>query len=207
MNRRADPSKADGVIEDTQHTTWDSNLFGPNGYVGTWYLAALRAAEEMARRKGDIALADRYHALYESGQRFMLANLWNGEYFIHLPPKQLPAVSLSTPSIEYGNGCLSNQLVGQTWASNWALASSIHTIGSSPTLQNIYRYNWTPDVAYDKAYPNVGPRHKEYPKIRLFALPGEPGLFECTWPHGNPPAIPVFTMPRYLRAPSIRWPH
>ena len=22
-------------------------------------------------------------------------------------------------------------------------------------------------------------------------MPGEPGLFECTWPHGNPPAIPV----------------
>ena len=59
VNRRADLSKADGVIEDTQHTTWDSNLFGPNGYVGTWYLAALR------RRRGN-GPAERRHMRWQT---------------------------------------------------------------------------------------------------------------------------------------------
>jgi hypothetical protein len=58
-------------------------------------------------------------------------------------------------------------------------------------LRSIFHYNWTPDVAYDPAYPDVGPRHQAYPKIRLFALPGEAALFECTWPHGQPPAMPI----------------
>ena len=143
VHRRADLSKADGIIEDAQHTTWDSNLFGPNGYVGTWYLAALRAAEEMARRKGDTALADRYRALYENGRRFMLANLWSGEYFVHIPPRQLPTESLITPPIEYGNGCLSNQLVGQTWALQSGLGELYPHDRILKTLRSIYHYNWT----------------------------------------------------------------
>jgi uncharacterized protein (DUF608 family) len=191
VNRRADLSKADGVIEDVQHTTWDSNFVGPNGYVETWYLAALRAAEEMARRKADNAQANRYRALYESGRRFMLASLWNGDYFVHMPPKGRPTVALATPVIEYRNGCLSNQLVGQAWALQLGLGELYPHDRIVTTLRSIYRYNWTPDVAFDKAYPDVGPRHKEYPKIRQFALPGEAGLFECTWPHGDPPSIPV----------------
>ena len=43
----------DGIIEDKQHTTWDMDLFGPNSYMGTYYLAALRAGEEMARIQGE----------------------------------------------------------------------------------------------------------------------------------------------------------
>lgn len=191
VNRRADPSKADGVIEDVQHTTWDSNFCGPNGYIETWYLAALRAAEEMARRKGDNVQAERYRALYDSGRRFVLAKLWNGEYFTQLPPKQYPAERMMTPWIEYGNGCLSNQLGGQTFASQLGLGELYPHEAITATLGNIYRYNWTPDVAYDKNYPNIGPRHKDYPTITLYALPGEAGLFECTWPHGNPPGAPV----------------
>ena len=191
INRRADLSQADGVIEDTQHTTWDSNLHGPNSYIETWYLAALRAAEEMARLKKENILADRYRNLYESGRTFTLGNLWNGEYFTHIQPGKLPIEPSLTPSIEYGNGCLSNQLVGQAWASQLGLGELYPHDMIVSTLRSIFHYNWTPDVGYDKAYPEVGPRHKEYPKIRLFALSGEPGLFECTWPHGNPPANPL----------------
>ena len=178
----------DGIIEDQQHTTWDTDLFGPNSYIGTFYLAALRAGEEMARLEGESALADRYRRLYDSGRRFILDKLWNGEYFIQLPPKEVPNPATT---IEYGSGCLSHQLAGQTWAHQVDLGHLYPPDQIVTTLQSIYRYNWTPDVAFDPAYPNVGPRHKEYPRITLFALPGEAGLFECTWPKGNPPAIPV----------------
>lgn len=191
LDRRADPSKADGIIEDSQHTTWDSNLFGANGYVGTWYLAALRAAEEMAKRQGEDALARRYRGLHDAGRAHILEHLWNGEYFVHTPVEQRQTLSSMTPAIEYGDGCLSNQLLGQTWATQLGLGSLYPHDRIATTLRSIFRYNWTPDVAHDKAYPNVGPRHEEYPNIRLFALSKEAGLFECTWPRGKPTTIPV----------------
>lgn len=179
---------ADGVLEDQQHTTWDMDLFGPNSYVGTYYLAALRAGEEMARVQGEESLATRYHEIFERGRRFALERLWNGEYFIHLPPRETPNPATT---IAYGTGCLSHQLAGQTWAYQVGLGRLYPQDQVVRALQSVYRYNWTPDVADDPAYPNIGPRHPEYPRIRRFALPGEGGLFECTWPKGDPPAIPI----------------
>lgn len=39
----------DGVMEGCQHNTMDVEYYGPNPQMGTWYLGALRAMEEMAR--------------------------------------------------------------------------------------------------------------------------------------------------------------
>ena len=46
----------------------------------------VRAAEEMARLKGETALAARYHAIFESGKAWMNERMWNGEYYVHLYP-------------------------------------------------------------------------------------------------------------------------
>ena len=178
----------DGVIEDKQHCTWDSNLYGANSYITTLYLAALRAAEEMARLEAEPQLAARYRRLYESGRRFALKNLWNGEYYIHLIPEAEPGPS-PTGTIEYGNGCLSDQLLGQTLADQLNLGHIYPQDKVAKTLQSIYRYNWAPDVGYDKNYPNIGPR----PAARLFAQPGEAGLFNLTWPNGDWPKNPIGT--------------
>ncbi|MGB2863317.1 MAG: GH116 family glycosyl-hydrolase, partial [Sedimentisphaerales bacterium] len=43
----------DGLIEASQHNTYDINFEGPNTFVGSLYLAALRAGEEMAKDMGD----------------------------------------------------------------------------------------------------------------------------------------------------------
>jgi len=67
-----------GVLEDLQ-TFWDPMWYGPNPYNNTLYLAALRAAEEMARLKGETALADRYRAIHENGRDWMNERMWNGE--------------------------------------------------------------------------------------------------------------------------------
>ncbi len=49
----------DGVMEGVQHNTYDVEFFGPNPLCGVWYLAALRAAEEMARAMDDSAFRRR----------------------------------------------------------------------------------------------------------------------------------------------------
>ena len=40
----------DGLIEGRQHQTYDQDYYGANTMVGSLYLGALRAAEEMAAR-------------------------------------------------------------------------------------------------------------------------------------------------------------
>ena len=49
----------DGVMEGCQHNTMDVEYFGPNPEIGGWYLAALRAAEEMAAYLGETDLRRR----------------------------------------------------------------------------------------------------------------------------------------------------
>ncbi|MCS7311263.1 MAG: glycoside hydrolase family 116 protein, partial [Armatimonadetes bacterium] len=43
----------DGVMEGVQHNTYDIEFHGPNTMMGSFYLGALRAAEEMARYLGE----------------------------------------------------------------------------------------------------------------------------------------------------------
>ena len=114
--------------------------------------------------------------------------------------------SLGTPPIEYGNGCLSNQLVGQTWASQLDLGELYPHDQIVTTLRSIYHYNWTPDVAYDKNYPNVGPRHKEYPTILSSPCRAKRGCSNVPGPTVIRPPFRFYTTPWYLRGPSSKWP-
>ena len=65
----------DGVMEGVQHNTYDVEFYGPNPLCGIYYLGALRAAEEMARAVGDDAPAGEYRRVFESGRRWIDANL------------------------------------------------------------------------------------------------------------------------------------
>ena len=115
----------DGVMEGVQHNTYDVEFYGPNPLCGIYYLGALRAGEEMARAVGDSASADEYRRLFESGSKWIDANLFNGEYYIQQvvgrPKDQIAASLRSTmgsedtenPQYQVGDGCLVDQLVGQ----------------------------------------------------------------------------------------------
>jgi uncharacterized protein (DUF608 family) len=157
----------DGLIENSQHNTFDINFEGPNTFVGSLYLAALRAGEEMALEVGDTALAQRLHNIFVSGSKKTLERLWNGEYFVQ-------EVDLEKhPDFQYAEGCLSDQLFGQGWAHLLGLGYLYPRENVRRTLESIWRYNWTPDIA---------PYNSKYKPERWFIAPGEAGLFTCTWP-------------------------
>src|SRR5205823_7849152 len=81
----------DGLIEGTQHNTYDINLEGANTFVGSLYLAALRAGEEMARLVGDLDFARDLHAIFENGKRLSDRELWSGEYYVqHVDLQKYP---------------------------------------------------------------------------------------------------------------------
>jgi len=157
----------DGLIENSQHNTFDINFEGPNTFVGSLYLAALRAGEEMAREMGDEDFAKRCRKIFESGSRLSVERLWDGEYFIEV-------VDLAKhPKHQYEKGCLSDQLFGQGWAEQLGLGYIYPAENVKKALQSIWMYNWA---------PNIGPYNVDHKPERWFAREGEPGLFTCTWP-------------------------
>ena len=162
----------DGLIEDSQHNTYDINFFGPNPMIGSLYLAALRAGEEMAKIMGDGDFAAQCRKVFESGQKESIKQLWNGEYFIQIVDWK------EHPQYQYGDGCLSDQLFGQGWAHQVGLGYIYPTENVKKTMESVYKYNWTPDV---------GPYNEEYRPERWFAREGDAGLFTCTWPRSEHP--------------------
>jgi non-lysosomal glucosylceramidase len=157
----------DGLIQGKQHNTYDIDFYGPNTMVGSLYLAALRAGEEMAREMGQHDFAALCRQIFERGSRVQVERLFNGEYFIQ-------EVDLAKhPKFQYADGCLADQLFGQGWAHQVGLGYIYPREIVVKTLQSIWKYNWAPDI---------GPQNKAHPPERWFADPGEAGLFICTWP-------------------------
>jgi uncharacterized protein (DUF608 family) len=157
----------DGLIENSQHNTYDINFEGANTFVGSLYLAALRAGEEMAKEMGDEDFAGRCRKIFESGRRLTVERLWDGEYFIELVDLQ------KHPKDQYATGCLSDQLFGQGWAHQLGLGYIYPAENVKKALEYVWKYNWAPDV---------GPHNDKFKPERWFAHPGEAGLLTCTWP-------------------------
>ncbi|MCA8952468.1 MAG: hypothetical protein KDE27_23355 [Planctomycetes bacterium] len=170
---REDGAEPDGLLEGRQHNTYDIDFFGGNTMVGSLYLGALRAGAAMARRIGDAAFAAQCEALAERGSERTMQTLWNGEYFV----QSMPAAHADA-RFQYGNGCLSDQLLGQWFADQVGLGHLYPQEAVRGALRSIWRYNWAPDI---------GPQAKAHRPERDFAKPGEAGLFTCTWPKDQHP--------------------
>ena len=166
----AQDADADGLIENTQHNTYDINYEGPNTFVGALYLAALRAGEEMAREVGDDEFAERCRTIFESGRQRTQERLWDGEYFF----QEVDLVK--HPRHQYAGGCLSDQLFGQGWAHQVNLGYLYSPEMVRSALQAVWKYNWAPDVQ---------PYNEAYKPLRWFITPGQAGLLICTWPKSD----------------------
>ncbi len=156
-----------GLIEGRQSNTYDISFMGPNTYVGSLYLTALRAAEEMALIMDDSEFAELCHKVFESGKELSVERLWNGNYFIQEVNLEI------NPKFQYANGCLSDQLFGQTWAHLLNLGYIYPEEYVKKALKSVWKYNWTLDV---------GPHIQAFKPERYYARSGEPGLLNCTWP-------------------------
>ncbi|MBM4060435.1 MAG: hypothetical protein FJ265_04960, partial [Planctomycetes bacterium] len=168
-----DGAEPDGLLEGEQHNTYDIEFFGGNTMVGSLYLGALRAGARMAALLGDPEFAARCAALAAKGAEVTMRRLWNGEYFV----QQVPAEHAQA-KYQYGDGCLADQLLGQWFADQLDLGPLYPRDAVQKALQSVWRYNWAPDV---------GPQAKAHRPERDFALPGEAGLFTCTWPKSRHP--------------------
>ena len=179
----------DGVLEGVQHNTYDVEFYGPNPMCGIYYLAALRAGQEMAEAVGDFASAE-YRRLFESGRQWIDANLFNGEFYIQKiqgfsPGKIAPSLrskmgsdDTEHPQYQVGEGCLVDQLVGQYLAEVAGLGPLVSEDHVKKTLASIYRYNHKPSLANHDTVQ------------RTFALNNESAMVICDYGKAERPRIP-----------------
>ncbi len=166
----AKDANGDGIIESNQHNTLDTDWYGPVAWLSGLYLAALRAAEEMAEEMGDADYAARCRTILEKGRANLVAQLFDGEYFINKPdPRHAEAINS-------GSGCEIDQVMGQSWAWQTGLGRVLPEKETLSALRALWRYNFTPDV---------GPYRETNKPGRWYAMPGEAGLLMCTFPRAD----------------------
>lgn len=162
----------DGVLDAMQHNTYDVEFYGINPLTNGIFLTALLAAAEMARYLQEDDLACEYCTLWRRGSEKLDHLLYNGQYF------QQRLNHSERYKYQIGDGCLSDQLFGQTLASLLNLGYILPQQHIHAAVCSIYENNFRKSL---EGHFNVQ---------RAYALQQEGGLLMCTWPHGGRPKFP-----------------
>jgi non-lysosomal glucosylceramidase len=200
---RWDPDKT-GVLWGRQHHTLDMELFGPNSWLTTIYLAALRAASKMADAVGDPAFAQECGDLAAKGSAYVDRELFNGRYYaqkLDLSDRSVltsfdqerKAGVLSDSFMEaywseeygqikyqIGDGCLTDQILGQWHAEIAGLGDLLSPENVRTALKSVFDENYRSSL------------RDHFNPCRVYAYEDEAGLLLCTWPEGtSKPAAPA----------------
>lgn len=162
----------DGLLDGSLHNTYDIEFFGIEPLANTMFLAALRAGVRMATHLGEHGRAADWSARADRVASGMDELLWNGEYY-----RQIVA-EVDEHRYQYGEGVLSDQLLGQFHAFLGGLGYLLPKEHVDAALAAIVRHNHRTDLR----------RHES--TQRVYALGDEGGLLLASWPRGGRPAIP-----------------
>ncbi len=196
-----DPEKT-GVLHGRQHHTLDMELFGPNSWLTGFYLAALKAAAEMADVLGEPDFARELRGIFERGSKWTEENLFNGEYYgqrLNLKDKdflksfEAGGASMSGGVMEaywseelgeikyqLGGGIALDAVLAQWHANICGLGRVFDQARTARTLRANYKYNFKKSM------------RDEYNPWRIFSVNDEGGAVICAWPRNRErPAIPV----------------
>ncbi len=186
-----------GVLSEPHHNTYDIEFWGPDSMCSSFYLGALKAAIQMGKTLNDEVPL--YASLLERGQEYVNEQLYNGEYFYQkIQWKELRANPLEInsmvgsysaeaiellkkegPKYQYGNGCLSDGVLGAWMASLYGLGDVLDEEKIMSNLKSIHKYNLKKDLS-----GHANPQRPGY------ALGNEGGLLLCTWPKGGELSLP-----------------
>jgi len=165
-------SDGDSVLDSRQHNTYDIEFYGPNSLTNSIFFAALKAGARMAEHMGDHAAAERYRKALKKGADSLDKLLWNGEYYAQ------SIEDVNQYKYQYGNGCLSDQLLGQQLAHVSGLGYILPCDHVKSAILSVFRYNFRNSM---RKHDNVQ---------RTYALNDEKGLLLCSWPYGGRPKLP-----------------
>lgn len=192
--------KHKGIVEEPHHNTYDIEFWGPEGMCTSFYLGALSAFIEMGKATGD-NVSD-YQALETKGKAFLENDLYNGEYFIqkitvegleakdpvagskvginmNYSPEAIALLQKEGPKYQYGNGCLSDGILGAWIGKMSGLNDFVDPEKVKSHLNSVYKYNLKTDLSN-----HINPQRPSY------AVGNEGGLLLCTWPKGDALTLP-----------------
>ena len=191
--RMWDPDET-GLLEKSHHNTYDINYLGPESHCGSFYLGALAAACKMGEAYGDDV--SKYRELLAKGSKRFENELFNGEYFIQIIPESgsegnsegqslfyqdvARKIDSQGPKYQYGNGCLSDGVLGFWIAKVCGIDDDIvnpELIRSH--LLAVYKYNFKRDLS---SHANT--------QRPTYAFGKDGGLLLCSWPRHDKPYIP-----------------
>lgn len=161
-----DPDK-EGMPHGHQPNTYDTSVSGANTFIGSQYLSALAAAEQLALVMDDAESAGRWRAVREAGMKNQNEKLYNGEYYFQIPEPK--------PAEDYNTGCHADQLLGQWWAHMLNLGYLYPADRVRSALSAVMKYNFVEKIAGIPQRP------------RRYVPDDEGGLLMCTWPQGGRP--------------------
>lgn len=198
---RWDPERT-GVITGRQHHTLDMELFGPNSWLNSFYLGALKAGAEMAEAMGEPDAAAEYLRLYEQGRAYTDRELFNGEYYfqkIDVRDRSVLAPFAAGDTLVGGTtadtywsdeagqikyqiagGCIVDQVLGQWMCELAGVGEILDPAHVRSALDAIFRHNFKPSLRF------------HFNPCRIYGLNDESGLTICDWPEGvEKPVVPV----------------
>jgi len=188
-----------GVLEEPHHNTYDIEFWGPDGMCCSIYLGALKAAIAMGEALNDEVPL--YASLLERGRKYIEGKLFNGEYFYQkiqwqgldtkspievaagtryrYSPEAIELFRKEGPRYQYGNGCLSDGVIGAWMATVCGVDEFLDVEKIRSHLRSIHKYNFRRDLS-----EHANPQRPGY------AVGKEGGLLLCTWPKGGRPSLP-----------------
>lgn len=193
---RWDPDQT-GILSGRQHQTLDMELFEPNSWLGTMYVAALLAMGKMADAMGDKALAEKCERLGKAGADYINDKLYNGRYFIQeidlgdkdilerfntgrnagvLADSFMSAYwsdEHSEIKYQFGEGCIADQILGQWHAEVAGLGLFLAPDRVASALKAVHAENFRPTMA------------DHFNPCRNYAYEDEGGLLIATYPEGT----------------------
>ncbi|KJL30444.1 GH116 family glycosyl-hydrolase [Microbacterium oxydans] len=162
----------DGLLDGEMHNTYDIEFHGAEPLANGVYLAALRAGARMAAHLGEPARAADWTARADHVAAAMDETLWNGEYYRQVID------DADAYRYQYGDGVLSDQLLGQFHAYVNGLGHILPAERVDSALAAIVAHNHRDDLSAHESTQ------------RVYALNEEGGLLLASWPRGGRPAIP-----------------
>lgn len=162
----------DCVFDRNQFNTYDIAFQGPSSMVNSLFFAALKAGSRISEYLGDMESAVRYRKAFETGSGRMDEMLWGGEFYV----QKLNA--LNEYRYQYGGGCLSDQIFGQTLAHLTGLGHVLPKEHVNRAVKAIFDHNFREDFT---TFSNPQ---------RTYVLNEEKGLVLCSWDRAQRPRLP-----------------
>lgn len=176
---RNDPDE-DGLLTGDQPTTVDEGLTTTSSWLGSMYIAALRASARFADAVGDDASARRYERIAATASRRQNRVLWNGDYFAQEP-------SSTSSGVAYGQATAADMLLGQWWSGQLDLGRVYAENRMRSSLRALWRHNFHEDLTGDDPFGVASEWRRE-------VEPEDAGLQMFAWPRGGRPS----NEPRYV---------